>query len=64
MFHRGSSKLQSNPWGVPLATDMASAEIQEATGNELLINRLEEIEKRKGPERVWAEVNKYTTYAV
>ena len=57
-------KATIKPMGAPLATDMMSAEIQEATGNELIINRLEEIEERKAPERVWAKVNKYTTYAL
>ena len=50
--------------GAPLSTDMASSEIQEATGTELLINRLDDIAGRKGPEREWAKANKYTTYAL
>ena len=57
-------KATIKPMGVPLATDMVSAEIHDATGNELIINRLEEIEEGKGPGRVWAKVNKYTTYAL
>ena len=35
-----------------------------ATGNELITNRLEEIEERQCPERIWAKVNKYTTFAL
>ena len=57
-------KATIKPMGAPIATDMASAEIQETTGNELIINRLGEIEEGKAPERVWAEVNNYTTYAL
>ena len=50
--------------GVPLAMDMASSEIQEVTGNELIINRPGEIEERKGPSMAWPKVNMYTTYAL
>ena len=37
--------------GVPLATDMVSAAFHEETADGLIINRLEEIEERQGPER-------------
>ena len=57
-------KATIHPMGVPLATDQISGGIQAATGNELIIHRLEEIEVRKGPERICAKVKKYTTYAL
>ena len=44
-------KAPIRPMGVPLATDMVSDEIQKATGNEKIINRLDELEDRKDPER-------------
>ena len=50
--------------GVPLATEQVAGVIHEATGNELIINRLEEIEERKDPERIWTKINKYTLYAL
>ena len=45
------TKATITPMGVPLSTDMVSAEIQEATGNEQIINRLGEIEERNDSER-------------
>ena len=38
--------------------------IYEATGNELIIKRLGEIEDRKDLEMVWAMINKYNAYAL
>ena len=57
-------KATIKPTGVPIATDQWSGEIQAATGNELIIHRLEEIEDRRDPERVSAKATKYTTYAL
>ena len=56
-------KATIKPMGVPPAKDMASAAIQDATGNELIISGWE-IEAVKSPERVRGQVNKYTTCAL
>ena len=50
--------------GEPLATTQISGVIHEATGDELIINRLGAIEDRKDPERLWGKINKYTAYAL
>ena len=34
-----------------------------SVGNELIVNKLEAIEERKSPDRAWAKVTKYTSYA-
>ena len=57
-------KATIKPTGVPLATEQLSGEIQDATGNELITHRLDEIEDRQSPERVWTKATKYTTYAL
>ena len=37
--------------------------ISASTENELIVNNLESIDEKRGPEKKRAEVNKYTTYA-
>ena len=43
----GSISATIKPTGVPMDTEQAAWEIQDAAGNELIIHRLEEIEERK-----------------
>ena len=57
-------KTTIKPMNLPMGMHLAPSIIPTATEKELLANRLEEMEERKDPDRTWAKMGKYVTFAL
>ena len=57
------AKRHVRPLPVPLSSQVMGAPAHGSTENELIGNKLESVEERKGPERHCAKITKYVEYA-
>lgn len=57
-------KTTVKPTNMPLSTQHLAAVIPEATENELIAHRLEGVEERNDPGRMWTKMGKYVTFAL
>ena len=56
-------KRPIRPLTVPIATQL-NIPVSISTENEIIVNKLEDMEERKDPERQWTKVTKYVAYAM